>query len=239
VRWALLAALLAATGGVLVLAFAGAGPETHVRVLLGRSVDGREIEALELGTAGAPTRVLVVGCIHGNEPAGIEIVSRLEKLDVPEGVDLWVVPNLNPDGVAAGTRGNAHGVDLNRNFPLGWRPQGGLFDSGPAPLSEPESRFAERLILAVRPRITIWFHQHLRVVDESGGDVRIERRFARLVGLPLRRLTRYGGSITTWQNGRFPGTTAFVVELPAGELTLRDASRYAHAVLELARPTAG
>jgi protein MpaA len=73
--------------------------------------------------------VLVVGCIHGNEPAGIAIAQRLERSS-PRGVDLWIVPVLNPDGRAADTRGNTHGVDLNRNFPWHWRPLGGVYDSG-------------------------------------------------------------------------------------------------------------
>jgi len=81
-------------------------------------------------------------------------------------------------------------------------------------LSEPESRIAYHLILRVRPQISIWFHQHERAVDESGGDVAVERRFAALVGLPLRRLPREPGSAVGWENHRLPGTTAFVVELP-------------------------
>src|SRR5207253_6374914 len=172
----------------------------------------------------------------GNEPAGIAIAAQLERLRPPPDVDVWIVPDLNPDGVAADTRQNAHGVDLNRNFPFRWRPLGGVFDSGPRPLSEPESRGAYRLILRVRPQISIWFHQHERVVDESGGNPSVERRFARLVGLPLRRLGRYPGSVVGWENHRLPGTTAFVVELPAGALSATAVSRYAAAVLAVARP---
>jgi murein peptide amidase A len=178
--------------------------------------------------------VLVVGCIHGDEPAGIAIAAQLERLLPPQDVDVWIVPDLNPDGVAAKTRQNARGVDLNRNFPFHWRPLGGVFDSGPHPLSEPESRAAYRLILRIRPTISIWFHQHLNLVDESEGDVSVERRYARLVGLPLRRLKRYPGSAVGWENHRFPGGTAFVVELPSGRLSEAAARRYARAVFALA-----
>jgi murein peptide amidase A len=101
-------------------------------------------------------------------------------------------------------------------------------------LSEPESRAASRLILTVRPRVTIWFHQPLGVTDQSGGDPRIERRFAALSGLPLRRLARYPGSAASWQNHRLPRTTAFVVELPAGPLTAIGAARDARAVRRIA-----
>jgi protein MpaA len=75
-----------------------------------------------------------------------------------------LVPDLNPDGVAAGTRQNAHGVDLNRNFPWHWRPLSGVYASGPHALSEREARIARGLILRLHPRLTIWFHQHLDMV---------------------------------------------------------------------------
>jgi len=203
------------------------------RLLLGRSVDGRRIEGVEFGDPHSRTKLLVVGCIHGNECAGLAIVRALERLPTPSGLDLWVIENLNPDGYAADTRQNAHGVDLNRNFPWAWRPMSGVFESGTRPLSEPESRIAYRVILRIRPRISIWFHQHERLVDESGGSVRVERRFSRLVGLPLRRLRREPGSAVGWENHRLPGTTAFIVELPAGSLSAEAAGRYAHAILAL------
>jgi protein MpaA len=227
---AVLYALLAVPG-------TGAGaavPGDRARhVALGHSVLGRRIDAIELRGAHPGPVTLVVGCIHGNEPAGIAVARALAHGPVSADADLWIVPDLNPDGVAAGTRGNAHGVDLNRNFPYGWRPlgpRGSQQYAGPHALSEPESRLARALVRRLHPRVTIWFHQPLAVTDESGGDARIERRFAAHSGLPLRRLTRYPGSAPTWQNQRFRRATAFVVELPPGRPTRRAVARYAAAV---------
>jgi murein peptide amidase A len=216
-------------------------PVPYVRraVVLGNSVAGRPIRAYEVGDPASRHRVLVVGCIHGNEPAGIAIADALARGGAPRDADLWIVPDLNPDGVAASTRQNAHLVDLNRNFPWQWRPMGSpgsTFYSGPRPFSEPESRIARRLVLQVRPQVSIWFHQHLDVVDESGGDVQLERRFASLVRLPLRRLTRYPGSATGWENHTLPGTTSFVVELPAGRVQPGRVGVFTHAIRLLATP---
>ena len=204
------------------------------QLTIGRSVRGRRIVAWELGAPSAPLRVLVVGAVHGNEPAGIAVARALERAAPPDSIDLWTIDDLNPDGVATGTRQNADGVDLNRNFPFGWRAAGVRGDQqypGPRPLSEPESRAAHALILRIRPAITIWFHQPLGVVDESGGDIAVVRRFARASGLPLRRLTRYPGSAAGWQNHALAGSTAFVVELPAGPLSARSVARLRDAVL--------
>ena len=63
----------------------------------------------------------------------------------------------------------------------------------------------------------------------------LERRFARLTGLPLRHIGPYPGTATSWQNHRLPHTTAFVVELPPGPLTKRRRERYGRAVIRLAR----
>jgi protein MpaA len=208
-------------------------------VLLGHSLRGRRITALEYGDPDAGRRLVVVGVIHGSEPAGIRIVRALERRRPPADALLWLVPDLNPDGVAAGTRQNAHGVDLNRNFPWRWQPlgpRGALEYSGAHALSEPESRLMRRLILTVRPAVSVYFHQPLGLVDESGGSRRIERRFARVIGLPLRRLRRYPGSAVGWQNHRLTTSTAFVVELPPGRPPGHLVRRGAAAVLALARP---
>ena len=218
-------------------AAARSDPSGRRIVTLGRSVRGRPIVAIETGDFDSPRRTLLVGCIHGNEPAGISIAHRLARAAPPRELDLWIIPDLNPDGVAAGTRQNADHVDLNRNFPWRWQPLGGIFYSRPRPLSEPESRLLARLVLQLQPRVSIWFHQPYGLVDESGGDRALERRFAAVAGLPLRRLTRYPGGVTNWENARMPGSTAFVVELPAGTLTATNVTRFARAVVAVSRPS--
>jgi protein MpaA len=215
-----------------------AGGTLHRVVVIGYSVQHRPIKAILVGDPAAPRSMLVVGCIHGDERAGIPIARLLASGPPVSGVALWIVPVLNPDGAAADTRQNARGVDLNRNFPYRWRPLGTRgYDqySGVRPLSAPEARAARRLILRIKPRITIWFHQPLGLVDLSGGNPVIERAYAHLVGLPVRRLTRYPGSGIGWENHVLPGTTAFDVELPPGSLSGREVTRFAAAAKQLAR----
>ena len=202
-------------------------------VPLGRSWQGRPIAAVEVGNPSG-TRVLVVGVVHGTEIAGLPVARALALLS-PHDLDLWIVPDLNPDGVAGGMRQNAHGVDLNRNFPWRWRPMSGVYASGPRPLSEREARIAHALILRLHPHVTIWFHQHLDMVWASGGQRRIERVFARVSGLPYHAMPQLAGSAIAWQNNTLRGTTAFAAELPAGQPDAAAVARYVRAVLAAAR----
>ncbi len=83
--------------------------------------------------------------------------------------------------------------------------------------------------------MTVWYHQHMRLVNlSSGADPRVVRGYARRVGLPARPLPNYHGTATSWQNHTFPGTSSFVVELPAGPLSAASARRHAQAVLAAA-----
>ena len=102
-----------------VAGLAATAPQGRQRIVIGYSVRGHPIVAYERGDRSAPA-TLVIGVIHGTEPAGLGVISQLRRLPLPARVHLWLVPTVNPDGLAAGTRQNAHGVDLNRNFPSNW-----------------------------------------------------------------------------------------------------------------------
>ena len=210
---AVLAALVVAG----VAGFAGVAAAGARTVVIGHSVRGRAITAIVRGPDDAKRKILVVGCIHGNECAGLRITSALARSQPLKGVQLWIVPEMNPDGTAADTRQNAHGVDLNRNFPYQWQKVANpVYYSGPRALSEPETRAAVKLIRRIKPAVTIWYHQHEDLVDMAGGDRGVARRYAHLAHLRATCLPFLPGTAPGWSNHEFPGTTSFVVELPAG-----------------------
>jgi protein MpaA len=203
------------------------------RISLGRSEQNRLITAVHIGNpSGLP--VLVVGCIHGTECAGIAIARALER--VHTGLDLWIVPDLNPDGYAAGTRQNGRGVDLNRNWSSQWPGGGRPWDTyypGPRPFSERETRIARRLILRLHPQVTVWFHQHMNLVWAWGPSTRAGRIYARAAGMRFYHHHWLHGTAVNWQNHQLPGTASFAVELPAGNLSPRQVRQHVHALLRL------
>lgn len=219
------------------LALATSGP-TRTLDVIGHSSQGRAIRVHRLGDAGSTRKVLVVGCIHGVEDAGVAITRKLISKKPPADFDLWVVNVVNPDGRHLGVRQNGRGVDLNRNFGSEWIPIGSPWDpeySGPHAWSEPETRTVRRLVHRIHPDITIWYHQPQTLVRAWGQSVAMARKYARFASMTFRRLRWPHGTAPNWQNHRFPGTSSFVVELAAGALSDHRAARHAYAVMRLAR----
>src|SRR4051794_1266124 len=216
-RAVLVGALLAALAGA-TPAPAHAAAEHSVRSVIGTSVQGRPIVAWHRWHDGAARTLLVVGNLHGDEPAGLRVVRRLRRAPLPADVDLWVVPTGNPDGTAAGRRTNAHSVDLNRNFPRFWRRAGrGTSQwSGPSAASEPETRALLRLVRRLSPRTTLVLHQPLDGIDAYRAKSRsLGRGLARGTGLPGKGVDCQGGcprTLTDWHHARTPGR-AVTVEL--------------------------
>ncbi len=192
-----------------------AAPTVLASKVIGHSVRGRPIRAYRLGDPTSPRKAVVLGSIHGDETAGIRITDALRRGRPLSGVDLWVVPTVNPDGVARGTRQNVHRVDLNRNFPHRWAPLTGRYYSGPTPLSEPEARALRRFLDDVRPRFMVSFHQPLHGVGRDGKARPFQRRLARNLDLPVKSFDCSGvchGTMTSWYNHHHAGT-AITVEL--------------------------
>lgn len=90
-------------------------------VEIGQSYEGRPIVAHRFG--GGPHRLVVVGATHGGAERNTQVLSmqlidwfRNHPEDIPAGVELIIIPLLNPDGDVLDIRQNARGVDLNRNM---------------------------------------------------------------------------------------------------------------------------
>jgi murein peptide amidase A len=205
--------------------------------LVGYSVDHRPIVAWLIAATRAQRSMLVVGSIAGDEPGGIAVAKLLASQAALAGLRLWLIPDMNPDGAARGTRVNADGVDLNRNFPFRWRhlgQPGNRNYSGTRPSSEPESRAIEAFIRRIRPALTIWLHQPYGLIDDSEGPRWAEQLLAQTIALPLQPLLDYPGSAIGWNDHIVPNS-AFDVELAGGHLTEATVSLYAAGIRSLAR----
>jgi len=210
---------------------------TDVEVEIGRSVLGRPITLVRRGTPGG-TAVLAIGVIHGNEADGAAIIDELTTASVPDGVELWLVRSMNPDGQAIADRQNANLVDLNRNFPENWDVLGTPGEwqyGGPAPASEPETRTIVELGAAIRPDLVLWYHQDLyRIAPGSGRPGEIRTRYAELAGLPIVEITggTYTGTASQWSRSIVgPDGVGITVELGP---TLSSAEVIAHTSAVLA-----
>jgi len=196
--------------------------------VLGRSVEGRPIEAVFLGQGERPR--LIFGGFHGDEPKSVDLARRLcaelsRDASALGGRALVVVPLVNPDGYARRNRRNARGVDLNRNFPTkDWSsgPRRRRYYGGPAPASEPETRAVVRLITRLRPADIITIHSidRQRYCNNYDGPTRgavaLAKAMAACNGYPVTGSIGYPtpGSFGTWA-GHERRIATVTLELPS------------------------
>lgn len=189
----------------------------------GRSVLGLP---LEVWRPTSRCELLLFASIHGEEPETTWALSRaLRQLDAPP-AHAAVVLAANPDGLIRGTRGNANGVDLNRNFPASnWQagdvlsratmdaPRDVVLSTGTGPASEPETRALLDLIAEMRPDAVIALHAPLACIDDANGSD-LGRRLAERTGMPFVRDVGYPtpGSFGSW--GAEHGVPVITYELP-------------------------
>jgi protein MpaA len=217
--------------------------QTSGRILLGRSVQNRAIIAVQIGDPAGTRVALIVGVIHGDERAGLGIVDAIRRRAAQQGEELkgtqlWAIQTVNPDGLRAHVRKNAHGVDLNRNFPFRWRgdvPHSNGYYPGPRPASEPETTAVMAFVRRIRPDLSIWYHQPWGAVLACRGRPPIAAEYAKLVGMRTScRGKGLHGTAITWETHVFPGSAAFVVEMQPGKITGSSADRQARAALTVA-----
>jgi protein MpaA len=202
----------------------GFGLPVDGRQEIGHSIEGRRLRAWRFGSEGAPA-LLVVGGVHGDEPssvgATVELGRRLAGGAVGATGPVWLVPALNPDGLARGQKNSARDVDLNRNFPAAnFTPQHqpGYFP-GPHPLSEPETAALAALIARAGIGAVVAVHAPLACINYDGPAAGWAGRVAAACGWPARPDIGYPtpGSLGSWL-GVDLGIPILTLELPPGTL---------------------
>ena len=204
---------------------------------IGSSVEGRPIEAASFGT-GTSRRVLLIGGVHGGEYGAraaeqLAVYLHAHPETVPAGATIDIIRCLNPDADAAGTRGNAHGVDLNRNMPTAnWRRRLSARDQsrsmfhcsgGASAGSEPEVK----VLLAQLGKgydSVLSLHSHGGFFDANGpGGRSLARRMSAVCGLKLDKVA-YDASIAGSMGQYIPekhGIPIVTVELEEPQLSQR------------------
>lgn len=183
---------------------------------LGSELDGWRVEEYGRSRTGVPLQVflpegdgpvagLLTAAQHGEEADTALIVRRLLER-VPGAETRWaLIPVLNPDGLLAGTRQNAAGVDLNRNFPAStWEPdptftyppgidperrvlenRTNRSSPGVEPRSEPETQALIALIERLDPPLVVDLHSPLELIFTRGDiPAGVTETLADSAGLP-------------------------------------------------------
>ncbi len=157
---------------------------------------GNKIELI-----GTPTgnNILIIGVFHGDEPQGKYLIEKYLSLPPPlhqgEGINnsLLFIPCLNPDGMQNGTRTNANGVDLNRNFPTknwgddssgaGKNPKD--YYGGESATSEIETQFVIDIIEKYQPKLVLTLHAPYKIVNYDGPAQDIAQKISNIIGYPV------------------------------------------------------
>jgi hypothetical protein len=188
---------------------------------IGHSHEGRELRVRRIGRG--PRRVLWIGGIHGNEREGALATAELPDAlaRVPgalEQVTLTILEDVNPDGTAHNARGNARGIDLNRNYPATNFLPGATF--GKRPLDQPEAKALHDLVRAERPHLVIvahsWRNDHF--INYDGPAVHLAELFASRSGYrvkPSDKIAPTPGSLGSWV-GRTLGVPILTLEYERG-----------------------
>lgn len=146
------------------------------------------------------SRVLVIGCFHGDEPQGNYLINEYLK-EYPNS-NLAFIPCLNKYGVENNVRTNSNGVDLNRNFPTAnWElTEKNEFFGGTSPASEVETLFVMNAVKKIKPELILTLHAPFKVVNYDGDAKEISEKISEITGFPVEASIGYPtpGSFGSW-----------------------------------------
>lgn len=186
---------------------------SRIESIYGYSESGRPLTCIQLGQNDATHNLLLVFGVHGFEDAfdhdgevlrmiALRVIDHFQAH--PEELKhfrLCVVPCANPDGLLNGTshngfgRCNAAGLDINRDFPIGWQ-----FDyhirnkTGSAPFSTAEARALRDLALQIKPTYAADIHGWINAVYGSGA---MADCFSAAFDMNIRSIIS-GGTLAQW-----------------------------------------
>ena len=199
-----LAVSLAVLGGLFAwAAFTDAQGQPYVVEQVGTSVQGRPITAYRFGTGA--THIAFIGGIHqGDESVATDLLQKAvdyytQHVDaIPRDITAYFLPDVNPDGHALKQRFNAHGVDLNRNWPTAnWQTDTfaaeGLIKGGggKAPLSEPETQAVWNYLQKNKLICTMWYHARGGMVVDTEPTAASKQRYSTQLARLLAASTGY------------------------------------------------
>lgn len=191
---------------------------------------------LEVWRPSGDCRVLIHAGIHGEEGETTFVLSRALRLLDSRPPHCGVVLAANPDGLIRGTRGNARGVDLNRNFPTAdWRPDPVMHRStldaareivlspGSGPGSEPETKALIHLVEELEPEVVVALHAPLACIDDDKLG-KLAHWLSEKTGLPLVSDVGYPtpGSFGTWGGEQGVGVVTYELPLSDNDTLVRD-----------------
>lgn len=188
----------------------------------GKSVEGHDIEAYKTDIKGKNFLYLLAGT-HGDEVEGVYALKELflwlqEEHSLKE-YPIIVIPNLNPDGYRRGTRVNAHGVDLNRNYPTSdWTnvARKERYNPGPEALSEPENKFLLKLFEKYPPKFILTLHSWKPLINFGAHSEDVARFIAERNDYPISPDIGYPtpGSLGTYIMEKYPDSGIITYEFP-------------------------
>lgn len=151
---------------------------------------GKKVELFNLKGKIDNPKILIIGVFHGEEPQGYHAIKNyfLSEKKLISKNNIYIIPCLNPDGMAKNQRKNANGVDLNRNFPTkNWKntEQDSDYFGGSSPASEEETNFLVDIIEKIKPNFILTLHSPFAIVNYDGNAKKIAEKISEFTNYPI------------------------------------------------------